>query len=382
MNEMNFTNSVDSLDLKKMKEFYDGTPLLSSLKQFHFNDQQASHHRSYQNDIVICGNELVNIPKVSGLTVTFTTEDERQNSSLSNPLSPLHKNFNKAGIKITIDKNYPSLIPLKLTHLFKAQNFSMPFVHLELLSHAKVTLIEEIKTQDENRLFISENYFHLHDNSHLEHIQVLDFKNKSLLHSSYSTKVSRDASYSQICLSLGGKLNRLNSSVSLTEAGAHGEIYSLYLTTENEHSDLFTELNHESADTTSAQMSKGILSGNSKGIFTGKIHIHPKAQRVNSSQLNRNLLLSEKAHANSRPQLEIFADDVKCSHGSTTGQISEEELFYFESRGIPKAKARALLAFGFGQEIILKIKNKVAFEEIKIILKDALLSKFQIGENL
>jgi Fe-S cluster assembly protein SufD len=138
-------------------------------------------------------------------------------------------------------------------------------------------------------------------------------------------------------------------------------------------------IHHLSADTTSDQISKGILSGNSKGVFTGKIHIHPQAQRVNSGQINRNLLLSPKAQIHSQPQLEIFADDVKCSHGSTTGQMSDEELFYFEARGIRPEKARTLLAHGFALEVVNKIKNKELKNKISELVLNELTLKFNIG---
>jgi Fe-S cluster assembly protein SufD len=167
--------------------------------------------------------------------------------------------------------------------------------------------------------------------------------------------------------------------INLNEAGAHGETYSLYLTDKNEHSDIYTVINHKSADTTSDQIAKGILDGDSKGVFTGKIHIHPKAQRVASGQLNKNLLLSKKAQAHSQPQLEIFADDVKCSHGSTTGQLSDDEVFYFQARGIPADKARNLLALGFGLEIVQKIENSKAREHVTGIIRTKLSEKFSLG---
>ena len=113
------------------------------------------------------------------------------------------------------------------------------------------------------------------------------------------------------------------------------------------------------------------MAENSRGIFTGKVRVEKYAQLINAEQLNKNLILSDKAQANSRPQLEIYADDVKCSHGSTTGQLSESELFYFESRGIRKDKARQMLARAFAYDVILKIKNL----KVQDICKDHLINK-------
>jgi Fe-S cluster assembly protein SufD len=168
--------------------------------------------------------------------------------------------------------------------------------------------------------------------------------------------------------------------VNLTETGSHAESFNLYLTGDKEFSDISTVINHQIHDTTSQQLTKGILGGDSKGIFTGKIHILPKAQKVQSGQLTKNLILSKKAQAFSRPQLEIFADDVKCSHGSTTGQMSAEELFYFEARGIPESKAKNMLAFGFGHEIVFKISNSLVKNKIQSIIQNALTSTIHLGE--
>jgi Fe-S cluster assembly protein SufD len=174
-------------------------------------------------------------------------------------------------------------------------------------------------------------------------------------------------------------MNRRNGKIELTAPGANGESYNLFLTSNNEHSDINTEFVHAAADTTSNQIAKGILAGESKGIFTGKIHILKHAQRVASGQLNKNLLLSRKAQVHSMPQLEIFADDVKCSHGSTTGQLSDEELFYFQARGIPANKAKTLLAFGFALEIVKKITQEETRKRIESIVLNLLHRKFQIG---
>jgi Fe-S cluster assembly protein SufD len=174
-------------------------------------------------------------------------------------------------------------------------------------------------------------------------------------------------------------LNRRNLNLELLGPGANGESYNLYLTNGTEHSDINTIIQHRSADSTSQQIAKGILDGDSKGIFTGKIHIHPQAQRVASGQLNKNLLLSKKAQSHSQPQLEIFADDVKCSHGSTTGQLSDDEVFYFQARGIPAEKARTLLAHGFGLEIVLKIKDKTIRHKAESLVMESLKTKFELG---
>lgn len=117
------------------------------------------------------------------------------------------------------------------------------------------------------------------------------------------------------------------------------------------------------------------MSDKSRGVFTGLIRVNKDAQLITSQQLNRNLILSKGAHANSRPQLEIFADDVKCAHGSTTGQLSEQELFYFESRGIRPEKAKMMLARAFTYDVLLKINNKTIRDFIQTEVTEKFESK-------
>jgi Fe-S cluster assembly protein SufD len=213
----------------------------------------------------------------------------------------------------------------------------------------------------------------------VEHVQISQGNDSNFSHAETQVTLKKDARYRNVLLHLSGKLNRRNVNIDLWESGAHAESYNLYLTDRTEHSDISTQVQHRAADTTSNQIAKGILDGESKGIFTGKIHIHPKAQRVASGQLNKNLLLSKKAQAHSQPQLEIFADDVKCSHGSTTGQLSPDEVFYFQARGIPADKARTLLAHGFGLEVVMKIQNEIVRSWVELQVLAALKNKFNLG---
>jgi Fe-S cluster assembly protein SufD len=150
---------------------------------------------------------------------------------------------------------------------------------------------------------------------------------------------------------------------------AHG-VYTLQGT---QHSDVNSFINHKAPHTESAQLYKGIMSDKSRGVFTGLIKVDRDAQFINSAQLNKNLLLSKGAHVNSRPQLEIFADDVKCSHGSTTGQLNEDELFYFESRGIRPEKARMMLSHAYTYDVLLKINNK----NIRNYIQADIVEKFE-----
>src|SRR5690606_39054923 len=162
----------------------------------------------------------------------------------------------------------------------------------------------------------------------------------------------RDATYASNVLTFGGHRVRNGLYVTLAASGAHAELLGLYDLAREQHADNHTVIEHAVAHTTSRELYKGVLDGRSRGTFFGRIVVLPDAQQISSDQQNNNLLLSDEALANSTPQLEIHADDVRCRHGSTIGQIEGDALFYLRTRGIPLAVARELLTYAFANEIV------------------------------
>ena len=160
--------------------------------------------------------------------------------------------------------------------------------------------------------------------------------------------------HSNITLTNGFTRNYVN--VSLEGAGAESHIYGLAIGDKSQHIDNRTLVDHKSGRCTSSELYKYILDDESTGVFAGKMLIRPDAQQTNSQQTNRNLCLTKEAHMYAQPQLEIYADDVKCSHGSTVGQLDENALFYMQQRGIPADEARHLLMYAFAGEVIDNIK--------------------------
>ncbi len=294
-------------------------------------------------------------------------------------LTNLHHGLMSDGVKITVKKNTKINSPVRILHLLSRAGVVAPTVIVEAETHSEFTLIEENIALDPAYALTSETHVHARPGSRVEHIHLEKGQAETIHHGATYAHLEKDATYRNFVFHISGHLNRRNVFINMKAPGSHGESFNLYLTNDSEQSDIYTELHHLSADSTSDQLAKGILDGSSKAVFTGKIHIHPDAQRVNSGQLNKNLLLSKKAQVHSQPQLEIFADDVKCSHGSTTGQLSPDEVFYFESRGIPLEKAKTLLAHGFGLEVVLKIQNPVARELLSTVVLETLKTKFNLG---
>jgi len=160
-------------------------------------------------------------------------------------------------------------------------------------------------------------------------------------------------------VTLHGGLVRNNLHVKMTGEGAESNALGLYLTDKLQHVDNYTVIEHASPNCVSNQHYKGVLDDTSTGAFNGKIHVYPDAQLTQAFQTNNNILLSDVARMHTKPQLEIYADDVKCSHGATVGQLDEDALFYLQSRGIPRDDSRLMLMDAFADDVISRIKQTV-----------------------
>ena len=173
-----------------------------------------------------------------------------------------------------------------------------------------------------------------------------------------TTEVSqgRDSSFTSHSISLGGALARHDLNVRLDAEGAGCTLNGLFIGSGTQHLDNHTLIDHAKPHGTSRELYKGIMNGQSRGVFNGKIIVRPGAQRTDAMQTNKNLLLSKEALVNSKPTLEIFADDVKCRHGSTIGQLDDAAMFYLRSRGIDEKEARDLLVYAFASDVASRIR--------------------------
>jgi Fe-S cluster assembly protein SufD len=182
-------------------------------------------------------------------------------------------------------------------------------------------------------------------------------------------RVGRDATYENFTLAIGGRLSRNEISVRLEGEGGHCSVNGAYLMRGSEHCDNTTLIEHLVPNTTCREVFKGVLDDESRAVFQGRIVVHKDAQKSNGHQLCKALLLSTGAEIDAKPELEIYADDVKCSHGATTGQLDETALFYLRSRGVPEALARNLLVQSFLGEALDEIKS----DEVRAALHDRIV---------
>jgi Fe-S cluster assembly protein SufD len=189
----------------------------------------------------------------------------------------------------------------------------------------------------------------------------------------FEAKLARGAHLTAHAVTLAGSLIRNDVHVSLDGEGAECILNGLYLGSGRQHIDNSTVIEHVKPRASSFELYKGILNGAAHGVFNGKIVVHKDAQKSDARQVNKNLLLSDDAVVNTKPQLEIHADDVKCSHGSTIGQIDPDALFYFRSRGLGLAEARRLLSSAFAADVVGRIK----VASLRQRLEEYILEKFR-----
>lgn len=193
------------------------------------------------------------------------------------------------------------------------------------------------------------------DNAHVNHIRLQRDSHQSFHIANCTATLAHASNFQSINVALGARISRFNLNVQLASEGAECKVNGLALIKKRQLADTHTFIDHIKPNGTSRQLHKCIVDGAAHAVFNGKIMVQPNAQQTDSSQTSRNLLLTGQAQVNTKPQLEIFADNVKCAHGATVGQLDPEEIFYLKSRGLSELAARNLLTYAFGAEVIDRI---------------------------
>lgn len=268
-------------------------------------------------------------------------------------------------LTLKIKKNTVIDFPISIVHLVDevaVNKMISPRLTITAEDNCYASFVEIFTSTAKEKLQYSTNavtHFKLLNGAKVEHVKLQSEANNSVHIGLTLADVHRGSNFKSMTIDYGLLTARHNISVNLLDAGAETAVHGLFALNKSEHTDVFSTITHHAPHTTSNQLFKGILAGESHGVFTGKIIIKQDAQQSSSSQLNKNLLLSKKAHIDTRPQLMVHADDVKCSHGATIGQLSKDEEFYLESRGISKERAKKMLMHGFAAEVIYNIDNSV-----------------------
>ncbi len=266
-------------------------------------------------------------------------------------------------LAIKIKKNSVIKFPISIIHLVDdvgVNKMISPRLSISVEENSKASFVEIFESTNNDLFQYTTNAvtkFNLLPNSYIEHVKIQTEAANSVHIGLTNANVAANATFRSVTVDLGMLTARHNINVALNAPAAETSVHGLFAIKKSEHTDVFSTITHFAPHTNSDQLFKGILGGESHGIFTGKIIVKQDAQQSNSSQLNKNLVLSKKAHIDTRPQLLVHADDVKCSHGATIGQLSFDEEFYLESRGIAKERAKRMLCYGFAADALYKIEN-------------------------
>lgn len=212
----------------------------------------------------------------------------------------------------------------------------------------------------------------------IEHYKLQQEGIKSFHVAGLHVRQEKDSRFVSHSISLGGALVRNDITTLLGGAGGECALNGLYLATGRQHVDFHTLIDHASAHATSREFYKGVLDGRARGVFNGRVLVRQDAQKTDAQQTNKNLLLSVDAEIDTKPQLEIYADDVKCAHGATVGQLSEEAVYYLRSRGIDAATARSLLTYAFADDVIRQIR----LAPVRTRLEQLLLARLPGSERV
>lgn len=332
--------------------------------------------------------ELSIVPEIEGLQISNLKEA----FAASNPVAEKH--FGKAidlneehfaalntafvndGAFIHVRRNVAIDEPIYLHYFFTASDanaFNQTRNLVVLEDGASLQIAEDFR----NASNISVQYNHVSEmfvgkNAQLSVTKLqIETRNVKGIHT-LEAQVQRDAVLNASTITFEADLIRNNITARLLGENAHADLSGLYFGKETAHIDSHVLVDHIASNCTSNQLYKGVLNDESTGVFNGKIFVKPDAQKTNAFQSSKALLLSNQAVINSKPQLEIFADDVKCSHGAAIGQLDENALFYLQARGIPKDLAKQLLTYAFAHEVIDHIKTKPLRQFLCDKLKDEL----------
>lgn len=311
---------------------------------------------------------LAGLPAVC--TLTLLSESLKKNSHLiestfgrqagieSNVFAALNSAFIQEGVVLHLAANSVVERPIHLQFLETGRGvMTFPRILVVADPHSQACVVETHSTFGPAADFTSAvSELVLAEEARIDHYRINDVSTQSFHFATQHVKLSRGSNFRSHAITLGGSLIRNDISALLAAEGCECTLNGLYFVDGNRLVDNHTTIDHAMAHCNSHELYKGIITDKGKGIFNGKIFVRQDAQKTDAKQTNRTLLLSPDATIDTKPQLEIFADDVKCTHGATVGQLDDEMLFYLRTRGIGKNEAEAMLQFAFANDILERIE--------------------------
>lgn len=380
ISKLNFTPAVMSSDDQTAQTTID-------LAEFAYHEAQGSHlafvNGLLRKELSSAENlpvgvvaldlkEAISHPKYGEFVRQHLGRNADYNTSA---FTALNTAFVSSGAFILIEKGTELKSPFQIDFISNASESglaSFPRVLIIAEENSQATIIESYAATADAAYFTNGVVeIVLKEGARLEHYKVQRESVDAYHVATTSADLGPKSSYDSTTINLGGQLSRHDIHVKMANEGAECWVDGLYVVGSDQHTDTHSVIDHQQPHCTSHQLYKGILDDRSRAVFNGKIFVRHGAQKTDAMQTNKNLLLSTDARVDTKPQLEILADDVKCAHGAAVGQIDQDELFYLETRGIHPDLARNLLTYGFAEEVIAKIK----VESIRAQLDEAVLNR-------
>jgi Fe-S cluster assembly protein SufD len=306
-------------------------------------------------------------------------QKETTSLDIGNTLTLLNSALSSGGFSLEITKNYKLKKPLVIYNYF-SKNLKNKILNnknsIKLNEGSELMLIDyNDGNTDGNFIKNTMDIVSLEENAVLKNILIQDSKSNGHFYKHIKVSLEGSSNYENYILSSGLKLNKIEMEINLNKENSSCSIYSALNLLEDEHQEIKSRINHNSPNCKSYQKIKNVINDNGKGVYQGKIFVEKIAQKTDAYQLSKALILNDSAEFDAKPELEIYADDVKCSHGSTSGSIDSDAVYYLMTRGIPKKVAVKLLINGFLNEVLENIVNS----KLKIFLEEIL--EKQINEH-
>ena len=284
-------------------------------------------------------------------------------------LSDLNSAFNNKSFKIVVKKGYQLTKPLIIYHTTNSKIWSKNInlrLNFELFENSSLRLIDLFRdTSEKNFLNIFYN-FDLKENSILKNYKVDKFENRNIKYSFNNIDQDKNSISETFILSSGSNFCKNEINCNLNGEYSSAFVNGIFSINNNQHHEIRTIINHLTENTKSYQLIKSVLEDSSRAVYQGKIFVNSKAQKTDGYQLSKAILLNKDSEFNAKPELEIYADDVKCSHGSASGSLNEDSIFYLMSRGLNYQQSRELLINGF----LLDVVEKITDPEVKNLIKN------------
>jgi Fe-S cluster assembly protein SufD len=301
--------------------------------------------------------------------IEIIDQSERINKLNNNSLSDLNNAFTNKSFKILVKKEYQLAKPLIIYHITNSKIWSKNInlrLEFELGENSSLRLIDLFNDSSEKNFLNIFYKFDLKDNSVLKNYKVDRFDNKNIKYSFNNIEQDKNSISETFILSAGSNFFKNEINCNLNGKYSSAFVNGIFSLNNNKHHEIRTIINHLTENTKSYQLIKSVLEDSSKAAYQGKIFVNSEAQKTDGYQLSKAILLNKESEFNAKPELEIYADDVKCSHGSASGSLNEDSIFYLMSRGLNYQQSRELLINGF----LLDVVEKITDTEIKNVIKN------------